>query len=80
MLPERCSQEAVSVLRAGVPILILQGEEEGENPQLHDGVGSWTHFTGRQSGVPSAYINTHSSWNVDDSSDFSKQLGSTKED
>lgn len=39
MLPERCSQEAVSVLRAGVPILILQGEEEGENPQLHDGVG-----------------------------------------
>ena len=54
MHPEHCSREAMSVPRAGVPILILQGEEEGEKPQLQGGVGvmdpfhreaKWRHFS-----------------------------------
>ena len=74
MLPERCSQEAVSVLRAGVPILILQGEEEGENPWLQDGVGVMDPFHRE---AKWSHLSIH---NVGDSSDFSKQQEVHRED
>ena len=72
-----CAHEAVSALRAGIPIPWVS--EGRDSPQLWDG-GRNHSLIAQEGKVKSLrHIQTHHSWNGADNSDFSRHLVGTQQ-